>query len=582
MTDHLRYNPGDTISEKYEILESLGEGLISSVYLARHIPSDRTLIVRFVRPELVAIPRDQQRLKKLFEEAKAIRDPRLVRLGEIGQHGGHFYYTEEHFDSRPLRAVMEDYWQTRKVFTLTEACQIIISILNALEAAHKSGCIHRDLSPDCVHVQTRQTGPAGAAKVVRTLKISALGMGAMLNPTIFADGFVPRDEAPYLAPELKGFEQEATPAADIYSVGILFYELLTGRRPRGTYLAPTEVRDDLPPHVDDVIEIALAHNPSDRYPTVRDMINDIQRSFSLEMQAPKATVSYRTIGGVFAGLLVLIIGLGGYIGFGEKPDPYGDAVTRDNALRAEVQQANPPPTDVEIKAMIAKVDKGRMVFIPGGTYISGRLFQEEPELQSVRQDGPKPELANTNEPEAVVTKVDAFYIDRHEFPNRVGKEPATYATWTKANAACESQGKRLCTAAEWEKACKGPENYIYATGDIANAESCGDSMDEPYTLGKRQECVSGYGVLGLSGGVREWTGDAHHTKNTRKVVKGGLRGNAAKGTRCAFTNDEREGFSDEAMGFRCCLDADGSVTLSDDEAETDEAGEEAGEEAAAE
>ena len=129
-------------------------------------------------------------------------------------------------------------------------------------------------------------------------------------------------------------------------------------------------------------------------------------------------------------------------------------------------------------------------------------------------------------------------------------------SWKSAADACEQIGKRLCTEAEWEKACKGPGNWIYSYGDTYDAEMCGGGVDSPYTIGERDTCVSGYGVWGMSGGPREWTATTAGSSGNRQVVKGGMRSNNERGSRCAFAVDESAAFADATLSFRCCMSAD--------------------------
>jgi formylglycine-generating enzyme required for sulfatase activity len=181
-----------------------------------------------------------------------------------------------------------------------------------------------------------------------------------------------------------------------------------------------------------------------------------------------------------------------------------------------------------------------LVWVPGGTFIKGRLRHE---------DG---SMASSSEKLAVVTELPSYYIDRYEFPNRKGEQPVGNVSQKDAQMACEEVGKRLCSADEWEKACKGPENFIYSYGDTPDGSFCGEAMDEPYRVGDRENCLSGYGVFDMSGGFREWTASAKESKPSRKLVKGGQRGNYERGTRCAFGVDEDEGYAEATMSFRCC------------------------------
>ncbi len=540
-----KFATGDVIAKKYEILRFLGEGMSAGTYLAKHIASSKELVIRFLRPNLVADQKDRERLRQLFERARGVRHEMLTRYGELGVHGDFIYHTEEYFASESLRELIDAYVAENKTFSLQEACQLAISVLEAVEVAHNAGIIHRNLKPENVLVHTKRIGPAANAKVIRTVKITGTGLAGVLNPTILADSFVNREDAPYLAPELTGFDDECGPQADIYSVGVMLYELLCGQRPIGTYISPTQMRDDLPEHVDDIVEIGLAHSPEDRYPTARDMINDIQRSFSLEMQSGKTVVSFRNILIGLGIAIVVAVGAGAWVLTSDKPDPVADAKRQDDMVRRQVQTQNPPPAE-DLMIQMGKMHP-EMLYVPGGTFVQGRFGSEAPDV------------ATSSEPLRNVINVGSFFIDRYEFPNKPGAKPATRVTWDKADEACQAIGKRLCSAEEWEKACKGPGNTIYAYSDEFN-ESCGAEVDGDYKLGDRKDCASAYGVYDLSSGLREWTSGSHPTKDNRKLVKGGLRSNSIRGTRCALSVDEGSGFSETTLGFRCCIDPDGRPT----------------------
>jgi formylglycine-generating enzyme required for sulfatase activity len=192
-------------------------------------------------------------------------------------------------------------------------------------------------------------------------------------------------------------------------------------------------------------------------------------------------------------------------------------------------------------------DHPEMLYIPSGPVIMGRLNQEDLSV------------ASQSEPLAKVKQVGAFYIDRFEYPNRLkdadGQDqlPVAKANWQSASDACSEQGKRLCTEQEWEKACKGPGNWIYSYGDTYDQDMCGGGVDEKYSIGERDTCVSGYGVWGMSGGPREWTNTEAGSSGKRQVVKGGMRSNNERGSRCAFSVDESASYADSTLSFRCCL-----------------------------
>lgn len=535
------FGRGDVVERKYEVESLLGVGTMGATYLARHISSGRQVALKFFDPELLPpTPESRGRMDLLFKQIQNVRHAGLVRYGEQGQHNGVLYVTMEHFPSQSLRELIRQYHEAGKAFTLQEACAIAIKVLEALQAAHQAGLVHRVLRPENVLVHTETSGP-GAKNILRTVKVTDLALASISRPADMVKRLERKNATAYLAPELAGFGEGGTAQADIYSVGVLLYELLCGQTPTGTFLSPTQLREDLPEHIDQIVELALAPNPEDRYPTAADMATDIQRSFQLEMIARSTPTTYRNVLIALGFAVVVVAGLAGYQAVREKDDPILIARAADDQLRKEVAAANPLPTEEEVRRRLEA--HREMVFIPSGTFVRGRLNQEDP-------------LANADEPLAEVIQVPAFYVDRHEFPNRFGQAPVAKVTWKKAEETCKTFNKRLCSADEWEKACKGPPNFIYSYGDTWDASFCGGEMSEPYTAGSRTDCISYYGVHDMSGGMREWTGTEVTISSGRYVVKGGQRGNPEKGTRCAYTVDEDGSYSDNLLSFRCCLDAE--------------------------
>ena len=545
-----RFNRGDVVAGKYEVEKVLGSGLIGTTYLVRNQKSRKYLAIKVIWPQLVSNQRDRDRFVELFKEAKSVQSASLIKLGSVAETDGAIYLTEEYFPSQSLRELIDEYQAEPRSFTLQESCQIAVKVLEAVEELHKAGIVHRNLKPENVLVSTRKTGPGGR-NLVRTVKVSDGSLSDLVNPTIFAESYVSRADAKYLAPEMTGFNDIGTPAVDIYSVGVMLYELLVGQPPRGTYLSPTQLRGDLPDHIDDVIEIALGESPEERYPSARDMINDIQRSFTEDtFEAPRGPDVKKILLGVGVGV-ALLGGLGIYFGTREQPTEDISAAAQDDTIRREVQSRSRVLTEAEIQKMVESHPE--MQYIPEGPFVMGRLHRETPKT------------ASSSEPLAEERTLPSFYIDRFEQPNvRTGDDgkpprPTAKITWEQAEATCASQGKRLCTEEEWEKACKGPDNYIYAYGDTFDDKLCGSSMAGDYRIGSLSDCVSGYGVYGMSGGPREWTATGKGSAD-RRVVKGGMKANHARGSRCAFAMDESARYADASLAFRCCLSADEAGT----------------------
>lgn len=183
-----------------------------------------------------------------------------------------------------------------------------------------------------------------------------------------------------------------------------------------------------------------------------------------------------------------------------------------------------------------------MKLIEGGSFMMGSL-PNDPE----RNFGDLPYEA---------VEVPSVCMDYYEYPNGRGRQPSTKVTWKTAAARCERRGKRLCTEAEWEKACKGPGGYRYAYGNQWDPERCNTEDEEgndrePSASGSFARCRSRFGIIDMPGNVAEWTSTAQGRKY---VLKGGGADRPGYDSRCAARSRKNPTFSSERLGFRCCRD----------------------------
>lgn len=539
---------GDVLAKKYEVDAALGAGPQGGTWLARSLSASKKFAIKL----LVGPAASDDAANALFQRANAIQSEGLVRAVDTGEHLGSRWVAYEYVEGESLRRLMDEYAGQRKAFTLQEACQIVVKVLEAAEAAHRAGLVHRHLRPHNIVVQSRTVGP-GQSKVVRTIRVLGLGFSELVAPAILQEAAMERAFGSYLAPELSSPSSGGTPQSDVYSAGVILYELLCGQTPMGTYLAPSQIRDDLPRHVDDIVDLALAANAEDRYPTARDMINDIQRAFT-EDYKPAAGLSKRTIAAVIGGTLLFVAAAAAVL---MVTDRDAGARRKDEALRAEIFKANVLPDAEVVKQKLQ--GREEMVYIPAGSFIRGRMNAE---------DG---RTANAKEPLAEKAELPAFYIDRFEWENQKGANPLVNVTLDKAVELCASKGKRLCTADEWERACKGPANQNYSYGNEFAPDKCGADVpvdanrDEraDWKSGEQQTCYSGFGVFDMSGGPREWTSSPGRSNARFIQVKGGKAGEAIKGSRCAFSEERSPSLPDRSLSFRCCVDDGAPIPTAD-------------------
>ena len=184
-----------------------------------------------------------------------------------------------------------------------------------------------------------------------------------------------------------------------------------------------------------------------------------------------------------------------------------------------------------------------MAWVPGGVLIAGTQPDKIPRVADEEMAG-----------EQVV--MHGFYVDLFPYPNEVGAIPTTNMTLEEARAACEQQGKRLCSELELERACKGPDNTTYEYGDTYRAATCATGIARALVPnGVNASCVSAFGVHDLHGGVWSWTSSAWR-RDTAKTNLVALRGgNGEQGElvgRCANGRGVRSDAKRPDVGVRCC------------------------------
>lgn len=537
-TRKLEYSRGEVVADRYEIVDQLEESPLGMSYRAKHIKTGKYVRMLFLRPR-TAGPDQKDEIVQAFKKSKDLQHPNLIRLGELGEHQGVAYYTMEDFDGVTLRDLLQKYKVENKTLELKEAASISLGILEGVQAAHDAGILFRALRPEHVLVNVRWTGPR-KQNFVAQVKLLGAAFWDLVPSALLAEDEFTRGEAQYIAPELKSFEPVPTARCDVYSAAVMFYEMLVGTAPVGTFQLPRVRRADLPVHVDNIVELALANSPEDRYPTARDLITDIQRIFQ-DLPADDGPHGVSISPMVWA-LGLATVAIVSVILFNLRTDPRKEAEAADSVARKTAAEGIRTVAPEEMRAILSR-HPPNMVYIPGGTYVRGRMNVESTDV------------AREAEHLAEITDLKPFLIDALELPNQPGVAPRNKLSHAEATAECLAVGKRLCTADEWEKACKGPKNTVYAYGDTYDEEFCGPGIEAPYPSGTRTECRSGYGVFDMSGNYAEWTSTQVPGKD-RYIVKGGLKANPERGTRCAQATDYSSKLPDPTIAVRCCRDVD--------------------------
>ncbi len=161
-------------------------------------------------------------------------------------------------------------------------------------------------------------------------------------------------------------------------------------------------------------------------------------------------------------------------------------------------------------------------------------------------------LIRGNCPSGMVYAVDTtghgFCIDKYEWPNRPGEKPLTNVSWVEAKMRCYDSGKRLCTAAEWEAACRGNSITSYPYGENYESSRCATEGESAFTSGTFESCKEGFGTRDMVGNVWEWVEDKHRGA---PLQMGGAYGHKQL-AHCGLNTEQRMSTRANDVGFRCC------------------------------
>jgi len=265
---------------KYRILEPLGRGGMAQVYKAYHPQLDRYMAIKILRSDLVESNEFLARFRHEAHAVSGLRHVNIVQVFDFDMQDDYYYMVMELLEGDTLRTLLNNYRVRNQRMPLTEVVRILKDVLNGLSYAHAEGIIHRDLKP--ANIMLTKKGQAvltdfGIAQIVGNTQHTVSGalMGT-LN---------------YMAPE-QGFKGTCDSRSDIYSLGIVLYEMLTGYTPfdADTPLAilmkhlndplplPTQVDPALPVSLEAIVLKALAKDPDDRFQSAEEMSKALENA----------------------------------------------------------------------------------------------------------------------------------------------------------------------------------------------------------------------------------------------------------------------------------------------------------------
>jgi eukaryotic-like serine/threonine-protein kinase len=282
---------GQLVDNRYQVTGFLARGGMATVYIATDTRLDRVVALKVMHPHLASDPGFVARFQREARSAARLSHPHVVGVFDQGDSDGQIYLAMEYIPGRTLRDVLDEYGP----LTLEQALVLLDPVLEALNAAHAAGFVHRDIKPENVlisddgRVKVADFGLARAVASSESTQTAGMIIGTVT----------------YLSPE-QVERGDADARSDIYSTGILLFEMITGTVPHSgesplsiayqhvnaDVPAPTTVNPDLPREADALVVSATKRDPQLRYQNAHDFLADLRRIRN-SLPAPRPFVDIR-------------------------------------------------------------------------------------------------------------------------------------------------------------------------------------------------------------------------------------------------------------------------------------------------
>jgi serine/threonine-protein kinase len=267
----------------YEIIEAIGEGGMARIYKGFHAELNRFTAIKVINWGLQEDPEFTERFRREAQAIAILRHPNIVQIFDFGKHTSGYFMVMEFIDGSDLQVQLREYHQRNELLPKDKVMRVIREIAAALDYAHGRGVIHRDVKPSNI-------------MLTREGQSILTDFGLVMLPAHKSQATIGNTFGTphYVAPEQAISSAAAVAASDIYSLGVILYEMATGQLPFDDESPlsvalkhisdppppPTSINPTLPSDVEDVILQALAKDPSDRFATAGDMASALEMSWS--------------------------------------------------------------------------------------------------------------------------------------------------------------------------------------------------------------------------------------------------------------------------------------------------------------
>ena len=266
--------PGTVLAGRYEILQLLGRGGMGAVYKARDTELDRTVALKLIRPELARNPEILRRFKQELILARQVTHKNVIRIFDLGQSDGIKFITMDFVEGRDVRNHLLEIGK----FPPDQAARLMLQICRALEAAHSEGVIHRDLKPQNIMLDAKGRVYVMDFGIARSAHLPGMTQTGALIGT-----------PEYMSPE-QARGEKLTEHSDLFSLGVIFYEMLTGQSPypgdaplatlwkrlQEKPKPPIDIDPTIPKALNDIVVKALEIEPEKRWASAHEMAQQLE------------------------------------------------------------------------------------------------------------------------------------------------------------------------------------------------------------------------------------------------------------------------------------------------------------------
>lgn len=273
---------GKSLKNRYYIISSIGEGGMAEVYLANDVINKREVAIKIIKDSTSLDPLNIARFQREARASAALRHKSIIEIYDVDEYQGKPYMVMEYVNGESLKELLKK----RGTFTPVEACDILYQLSDALAHAHEHGVIHRDVKPQ--NVMIKKDG---------SIKLGDFGIALVNDAPHLTQKDIILGSVHYMSPEVAE-GKNATIQSDIYSLGITFFELLTGKLPfndsSAVNIAMKQIGEPLPSvrkykndidkKVEKIIYKACNKELKGRYNTMKELRRELQQAMNIDVK----------------------------------------------------------------------------------------------------------------------------------------------------------------------------------------------------------------------------------------------------------------------------------------------------------